>query len=87
MNFEYLTLNVAERVATVTINRPDKGNALAPDVLEEVTHMFSALGARQDVNVIVFTGGERYFSAGFDLNEIRKLGFLTKSSERISAST
>ena len=34
MNFEYLTLNVAERVATVTINRPDKGNALAPDVLE-----------------------------------------------------
>ena len=59
MNFEYLTLNVAERVATVTINRPDKGNALAPDVLEEVTHMFNAMGARQDVNVIVFTGGER----------------------------
>ena len=35
--------------------------------------MFNALGMRQDVNVIVFTGGERYFSAGFDLNEIRKL--------------
>ena len=73
MNFQYLNLEVAERVATVTINRPDKGNALAPDVLEEVTHMFNALGMRQDVNVIVFTGGERYFSAGFDLNEIRKL--------------
>lgn len=73
MEFKYLTLAVADKVATVTINRPDKGNALAPDVLEEVTAMFNGLGQRQDVNVIVFTGGERYFSAGFDLNEIRKL--------------
>lgn len=73
MDFQYLTLAVADKVATVTINRPDKGNALAPDVLEEVTSMFNDLGQRQDVNVIVFTGGERYFSAGFDLNEIRKL--------------
>ena len=73
MTFQYLLLDVTDKVATVTINRPDKGNALAPDVLLEVTAMFNELGARQDVNVIVFTGGERYFSAGFDLNEIRKL--------------
>ncbi|HEX4843553.1 MAG TPA: enoyl-CoA hydratase/isomerase family protein [Limnobacter sp.] len=73
MTFEYLTLNVSDRVATVTLHRPDKGNALAPYVLEEVTAMFTQLGQRDDVHVIVFTGGERYFSAGFDLNEIRKL--------------
>ncbi|HEX4916839.1 MAG TPA: enoyl-CoA hydratase/isomerase family protein [Limnobacter sp.] len=73
MTFEYLTLNVSERVATVTLHRPDKGNALAPHVLEEVAAMFTQLGQRDDVHVIVFTGGERYFSAGFDLNEIRKL--------------
>lgn len=73
MEYRYLLLDVADRVATVTINRPDKGNALAPDVLDEVAAMFTSLGERQDVNVIVFTGGERYFSAGFDLNEIRKL--------------
>lgn len=73
MNFQYLLLDVADRVATVTINRPDKGNALAPDVLLEVTQMFNELGNREDVHVILFTGGERFFSAGFDLNEIRKL--------------
>lgn len=73
MEFQYLLLDIADKVATVTINRPDKGNALAPGVLEEVTSMFTALGERQDVNVIVLTGGEKYFSAGFDLNEIRKL--------------
>jgi enoyl-CoA hydratase/carnithine racemase len=73
MNYQYLLLGVEDRVATVTLHRPDKGNALAPGVLEEVEHMFGALGARADVNVVVLTGGERYFSAGFDLNEIRKL--------------
>lgn len=73
MTYRYLLLDVADEVATVTLHRPDKGNALAPDVLEEVSTMFTALGQRQDVHVIVFTGGEKYFSAGFDLNEIRKL--------------
>lgn len=73
MSYQYLLLDVVDKVATVTINRPDKGNALAPDVLDEITALFTALGARADVNVIVFTGGEKYFSAGFDLNEIRKL--------------
>ena len=73
MSYKYLLLEVADKVATVTINRPDKGNALAPDVLLEVTDLFTELGTRDDVNVIVFTGGERYFSAGFDLSEIRRL--------------
>src|SRR5262245_12265761 len=73
MEYRHLLLDVADKVATVTINRPDKGNALAPDVLNEVESLFTALGQRDDVNVIVFTGGERFFSAGFDLDEIRKL--------------
>ena len=70
---KYLLLDVREKVATVTINRPDKGNALVPDVLEEIEKLFIELGERDDVHVILFTGGEKYFSAGFDLNEIRKL--------------
>lgn len=73
MNYQYLLLDVTDKIATVTINRPDKGNALVPDMLDEVATMFTALSACEDVNVIVLTGGERYFSAGFDLNEIRKL--------------
>ena len=61
MSYQYLLLEVSQRVATVTINRPDKGNALAPDVLLEVTAMFNELGTRDDVNVIVFTGGSDIF--------------------------
>lgn len=73
MDLKYLLLTVDAKVATVTINRPDKGNALAPQVLEEIAAVFASIATRKDVNVVVFTGGERYFSAGFDLNEIRQL--------------
>lgn len=73
MELHYLTLDVADKVATIMINRPDKGNALAPEVLLEVELLFTQIAQREDVNVVLFTGGERYFSAGFDLNEIRKL--------------
>jgi enoyl-CoA hydratase/carnithine racemase len=73
MDLKYLLFKVDANVATVTINRPDKGNALAPQVLDEIAALFTSIAARRDVNVVVFTGGEKYFSAGFDLNEIRKL--------------
>ncbi len=73
MNYQHLLLSIDDNVATVTLHRPDKGNALSPSVLEELTDLFTAIGAREDVNVAVLTGGEKYFSAGFDLNEIRKL--------------
>ncbi|WP_035277607.1 enoyl-CoA hydratase/isomerase family protein [Desulforegula conservatrix] len=73
MDFKYLILSTEGRVATLTINRPEKGNALSPSVLEEITLAFNSLNERQDINVIVLTGGEKYFSAGFDLNEIRKI--------------
>jgi len=73
MDYQYLLLAIDAKVATVTLHRPDKGNALAPAVLEELTDLFTGIAARDDVNVVVLTGGEKYFSAGFDLNEIRKL--------------
>lgn len=80
MDYQYFLLDVSDKVATLTINRPDKGNALAPAVLEEVITIFNGLAERDDVNVIVFTGGERFFSAGFDLNEIRKLEKVTNEA-------
>ncbi len=73
MNAKYLLLSIEDNVATVTIDRPDKGNALSPDVLKEVEDLFTELSANNDVRVIVFTGGEKIFSAGFDLNFIRTL--------------
>ena len=72
-NFQYINVVFSQRVATVTIHRPEKRNALSPEVLSEITKAFKSSPLEAEVNVIVLTGGEQYFSAGFDLNEIRKL--------------
>ena len=70
---KYLTLSIQDSVAIVTINRPNRGNALSPSVLEELEQCFNELGADDHVRVIVLTGGENIFSAGFDLDYIRTL--------------
>lgn len=57
-------------VATVTINRPDKLNALNADVRSEFVAAFDALGANDEVRVVIVTGaGEKSFVAGADIGE------------------
>ncbi len=77
MEPKYLKLSidqeVAAKVAVVTIHRPEKRNSISPEVLLEIEEMFNALSGNQDVNVVVLTGGEKYFCSGFDLNYIRNL--------------
>jgi len=69
----YLLLSIEDHVATVTINRPDKGNSLSPEVLAEIEETFNGLSENEEVNVVVLTGGEKIFSAGFDLDYIKNI--------------
>ncbi len=73
METKYLKLSINKKVATVLIHRPEKRNALSPELLIEIEKLFNELSQRDDSNVIILTGGEKYFSAGFDLNFIRTL--------------
>jgi len=70
MPYEFLTVDVADRVATVTINRPDKLNALNARVLAELDGVFSALATDRLVGAVVVTGAGRAFVAGADIAEI-----------------
>lgn len=69
-SYEFLLLDVADRVATVTINRPDKLNALNAAVIGELDRMFTALAANDDVGAIILTGAGRAFVAGADIAEV-----------------
>jgi enoyl-CoA hydratase/carnithine racemase len=73
MHYTYLNITEKSKVTVITLNRPEKGNALSPQVLQELEDAFRIIATREDVNVVVLTGGEKQFSAGFDLNEIRKI--------------
>ena len=56
------------RVATITINRPDRLNTLSPQVFEELDRALSALRDDDAVRCVILTGaGDRSFSAGADL--------------------
>ena len=64
---ETLTFEVAGRVARITLNRPEKRNALTPQTLAELHDALVEADDRTDVHVIVLAGAGRDFCAGYDL--------------------
>ncbi|QDU66553.1 enoyl-CoA hydratase-related protein [Engelhardtia mirabilis] len=74
MSYENILLEAAEGMATVTINRPDKMNALNDATLHELAHAFDAVKADDDVRAMILTGsGDKAFVAGADINELAKM--------------
>jgi len=74
MEFKNLLFEVNEKIAVVTINRPDKLNALNHETLNELKSVFEIIKSDEDVFVVILTGsGEKAFVAGADISEINKL--------------
>jgi enoyl-CoA hydratase len=73
MSYETITLNVADRIATITVNRPDKLNALNNRVIAELGEMIDSLRADRDVGGIILTGAGRAFVAGADISELEEV--------------
>ena len=70
MTYETIVWEVADGVATLTLNRPEIHNAMNERMRGELVACFGGLVANDDVRVVVVTGaGERAFSAGADIRE------------------
>ncbi len=67
-------LEVAERIATVTLNRPAARNAMSSELLDALQSSMSTADDRDDVDVIVLTGADPAFCAGLDLKELGGAG-------------
>lgn len=65
-----LTVRVENRVAVLTLNRPDRLNALSTELADTLAATLESLRANEDVRALVVTGAGRAFSAGADLTEI-----------------
>jgi len=68
--FTFLTLEIADTLAIVTVNRPDKLNALNSTVIAELDKAFTELSQRDQVRAIILTGAGRAFVAGADIAEV-----------------
>jgi enoyl-CoA hydratase len=70
MSYQFLTFAVAERIATITVNRPDKLNALNDATIAELGAAIDEARARDDVGGVLLTGAGRAFVAGADISEL-----------------
>ena len=62
-----------ERVAVLTLNRPEVHNALSPDMLDDLEFLLDTIERRNDLRAVVITGaGERAFTAGADIRHMRE---------------
>lgn len=71
---DVVLLDVSERIATITLNRPEARNALSSEVLRRLPALLSEADARDDVDVIILTGADPAFCAGLDLHELGSSG-------------
>jgi len=75
-----VTLSIEGAIAEVTLNRPEKRNALSMVMVEELMDVFSSLP--KSVRAVILSGAGEHFSAGLDLSELKE----SSTSENIEGS-
>jgi len=78
MNYETIQLAFDSAVATITLNRPDKRNAISFALIDDLLHAFDEVEA-SDAIVLILTGAGKAFSSGMDLENLK--GLLGRSPE------
>ena len=84
MAYSFLKFEVAEKIATITVNRPDKLNALNDATIAELGLAIDEAVSRDDVAGVLLTGAGRAFVAGADISELHDQSPM-RASERSRA--
>jgi len=72
MNYRTIQLGYDGGVATITLNRPEKRNAISFDLIEDLLRAFEEV-AKSDAIVLVLTGAGKAFCSGMDLDNLKAL--------------
>jgi len=72
MNFNTITLAVDSGIATITLNRPDKRNAISYELINELLRALDGL-ASSDAQVLILTGAGKAFCSGMDLENLQAI--------------
>jgi methylglutaconyl-CoA hydratase len=84
INYATLEVKEADGIHTITLNRPERRNALNPQMIAEVTHAVGEAGTCS-CGVVVVTGAGTAFCAGLDLEHLKSLGFQRPEDQRAEA--
>ena len=80
-SYEQIQYEVADGVATVTLNRPDRLNAWTRQMEQEVRAAMALAEADDAVRVVVLTGAGRGFCAGADLEDLGKVAGASSAAD------
>ncbi len=72
MTYETILYEVADGVATITLNRPDSLNAFNSQMIRETTEALKKSGRDEEVRCVLITGAGKGFSSGQDLKEVQE---------------
>ena len=75
MSYETLVIEIQERVALITLNRPQALNALNTQLIDELNQALDRLERDSTIGCIVLTGSSKAFAAGADIKEMADLTF------------
>jgi len=67
MEYKTLLFELKDRIATITLNRPERLNAINDDMRADFSRLFYELQTNEGIGVVIFTGAGRAFSAGGDI--------------------
>ena len=81
-HYHTLRTHTEAGIHTITLNRPEKRNALSPQLMEELTHALHEAAANPGCGVILLTGAGSSFCAGLDLDHLETLHARTPSEHR-----
>jgi methylglutaconyl-CoA hydratase len=73
IGYKYITCTASDRVGVITLNRPEKRNALSTDLISELKAAFERYETDAQVNVVILKANGPIFCAGADIGDLQKL--------------
>lgn len=73
INYQYIQYQIADRICSITLNRPEKRNAFNEDLVAELLQAFNIAEDDEQVKVVILKANGEVFSAGADLAYLQKL--------------
>jgi methylglutaconyl-CoA hydratase len=85
LSYSTILVEEKERVCTITLNRPERRNAMTPTMQEELIRAFEAAAKMSDTLALVIRGAGESFCAGLDLSVLQTLQSQTPAEHRADA--
>ena len=77
MELENIIFKKANKIATITLNRPKFLNALCDQLIKEINYILDLLSKDDEVHVVILQGSHKAFAAGADINEMKDLKLIS----------